>query len=154
MLSEGDTIDTIREKRRRASLILDKEVAKRPMANEIGLVVDLNQMGSSANKLNKASQEAMNQSTIQEEPYEFGYNDDNNQYTRRRESREIDAASVVPSKAPKYSGNNSNGNNRRRGRDSRDMDTSQMWDEHGNEITNNSDEQQQQSDATHHSRPA
>ena len=36
-------------------------------------------MESSSNKLNKASQEAMNQSRIQEEPYEYGYNDDDRQ---------------------------------------------------------------------------
>ena len=35
MLSEGDTIDTIREKRRNTSLLLDKEVAKIPILNGI-----------------------------------------------------------------------------------------------------------------------
>ena len=112
MLSEGGTIDTIREKRCDTSL-LDKEVAKRPIPKEIGLVVDLNQMESSSNKLNKASQEAMNQSRIQEEPYEYGYNDDDrqyNQYTRRRDSPEIDATSVTPTKAPNDRNNSANNN--------------------------------------------
>ena len=68
-------------------------------------------MESSSNKLHKASQGAMNQSRTQEESYEYGYNDDsqyNNQQTRRRDSPEIDATSVTPSKAPNDGKNSAN----------------------------------------------
>ena len=97
------------------------------MRKEVGLVVDLNQMESSANKLNEASPKAMNQPIIQAKPYVYGYDNDNpynNQHTQRRKTRGIDATSVVPRKAPN-DGNNS-GNKRRRGRESREIDTSQM----------------------------
>ena len=124
MLSDGETIETIKDRRRRTSILLNEQIQQRPNPNQIGLIVDLDGMEYSANKLNYTSQQAAKSPPIREEE------NNHDEHRRGRPSIELadgyakaiyDENGAPMSKAPQNE-------SRRRGRESREIvDTTQIW---------------------------